>query len=237
MLLLVAALACKQAESGTTTSTDGSPTTTTASPAASAQPAKDISGNYDVMGTNQDGSAYKGSLVVKTRGDVYQFSWTSGGNTYDGVGVQSGNNVGVAFTEGADGKGCGVVLYKVASDGTLDGKAGYWGNDYGETETATRRSGSGLEGDYSVKGKNTQGQPYEGTLGVKKSGAGYAFTWQVGSSPLKGFGIQTGQTVAVGIGGGQCGFVSYEVKSDGTLDGKWGDSGSMSVGTEIAKKK
>ena len=238
ILLLTLALGCNQGGSDSTTSTNGSATTTTASPAASAQPAKDISGNYDVSGTNEGGGgAYKGSLVVKTRGDVYQFSWTSGDKTYDGVGVQTGNNVGVAFTEGADGKGCGVVLYKVGSDGTLDGKAGYWGNDYSETETATRKSGAGLDGNYSVTGKNTQGQSYEGTLGVKKVGAGYTFAWLVASSPLTGFGIQQGQMVTVGIGGTQCGFVGYQIESDGTLAGKWGSPGSTSVGTEIAKKK
>jgi hypothetical protein len=238
VLLLMLALGCKQGDSGSTVSTSGSPATTTSSPAAPAQPTKDISGNYDVTGTNEGGGgAYRGSLVVRPRGDVHQFSWTSGDKTYDGVGVQTGNNVAVAFTEGTDGKGCGVVLYNVGSDGTLDGKAGYWGNDNSETETATRKSGTGLEGDYTVKGKNTQGQDYEGTLGVKKSAAGYAFSWKVGSSPLTGFGIYQGQSVAVGIGGNQCGFVGYEVKSDGTLDGKWGSVGSTSVGTEVAKKK
>ena len=237
MLLIVLALGCKQGDSGTTT-TNGAPTSTTASPAASAQTSKDISGNYDVTGTNEGGGgAYKGSLVVTSRGDVYQFSWTSGSNTYDGVGVQNGNNVGVAFTEGTDGKGCGVVLYKIGPNGTLDGKAGYWGNNSSESETATRTSGSGLEGDYTVTGENTEGQQYEGTLGVKKSGAGYGFAWKVGSSPLTGFGIQQGQTVTVGIGGTQCGFVGYEVKSDGTMEGKWGSPGSTSVGTETAKKK
>ena len=240
MLLIVLALGCKQGDSGTTT-TNGSTTSTTASsasPAAPAQAKKDISGNYDVTGTNEGGGgAYKGTLVVKSHGDVYQFSWTSGSNTYDGVGVQNGNNIGVAFTEGTEGKGCGVVLYKIGSDGTLDGKAGYWGTDSSESETATRPSGSGLEGDYAVTGENTQGQPYEGTLAVKKSGAGYGFAWKVGSTPLTGFGIQQGQVVTVGIGGKQCGFVGYEVKSDGTMEGKWGSPGSTLVGTETAKKK
>jgi len=239
ILLTVLALGCKQSAPEPTKSTNGSQPTTSASPASPAQPeTKDISGSYDITGTNEGGGgAYKGTLLVTSRGDVYQFSWTSGGKTYDGVGVQTGNNIGVAFTEGTDGKGCGVVLYKVGSDGTLDGKAGYWGNNTSESETATRKSGTGLEGDYSVNGKNTQGQPYQGALGVKKSGVGYSFEWQVGSSPLSGFGIQQGQAVAVGIGGNQCGFVGYEVKPDGSLDGKWGSPGSTSVGTEVAKKK
>ena len=239
LILIVLALGCGNSDSTKTVSNNAS-TTTTSAPASAAPSAaaKDISGSYDVAGTNESGGgAYKGTLDVKSRGDVYQFSWTSGTNTYDGVGVQTGNNVAVAFTEGADGKGCGVVLYSIGADGTLDGKAGYWGNNSSESETATRTSGTGLEGDYSVKGKNTQGQEYTGTLGVKKSGTGYAFNWKVGSSPLTGFGIQQGQTVSVGIGGSKCGFVGYEAKSDGSLDGKWGSVGSTSVGTEVATKK
>ena len=44
-------------------------------------------------------------------------------------------------------------------------------------------------------------------------------------------------TIAVGIGGARCGFVSYEVKSDGTLDGVWGGYGSEKTGTEKATKQ
>ena len=32
-------------------------------------------------------------------------------------------------------------------------------------------------------------------------------------------------------------FVSYELKPGGTLEGKWGGSGTTSVGAEVAKKK
>ena len=236
LALLVVALGCGQDDKSETSTTGANSSTTTASTPASTSTA-DIVGTYDISGTNENGAgAYKGTLEVKSRGDVYQLSWNTAGKTYDGVGVRTGNNLGVAFAEGENGEGCGVVLYKVGADGSLDGKAGYWGNNSSESETATRNSGTGLEGDYSIKGKNTQGKPYEGTLGVKKSGAGYAFTWQAPST-LSGFGIQHGQSVAVGIGGKKCGFVSYEVKSDGTLDGKWGGYGSTSVGTEVAKKK
>jgi len=235
LALLVVALGCGQDDKSETSTTGANSSTTASTPASTST--SDIVGTYDISGTNENGAgAYKGTLEVKSRGDVYQFSWNTAGKTYDGVGVRTGNNLGVAFAEGENGEGCGVVLYKIGADGTLDGKAGYWGNNSSESETATRNSGTGLEGDYSIKGKNTQGKPYEGTLGVKKSGAGYAFTWQAPST-LSGFGIQQGQSVAVGIGGNKCGFVSYEVKSDGTLDGKWGGYGSTSVGTEVAKKK
>lgn len=234
VVLLIVALACGKKDSeapAPNSSVTGNSAPTTAAPA------RDITGSYDITGTNENGAGdYKGTLAVTSRGDVYQFSWDTAGKKYDGVGVQTGNQIGVAFAEGSDGKGCGVVLYKIGADGSLDGKAGYWGNNKSEAETAKRTKGTDLEGEYEVSGTNTDGKPYKGTLGVAKAGVGYTFSWKTGAS-LEGFGVRTGDSVAVGIGGNKCGFVAYEQKSDGTLDGKWGGYGSRAVGTETAKKK
>jgi hypothetical protein len=84
--------------------------------------------------------------------------------------------------------------------------------------------------------RNSGGEKYEGELNVKKDGDGYAFEWNTGSI-AKGFGIRQGKTASIGIGGQQCGFVSYEVKSDGSLEGKWGGQGTKKFGTEVAKRK
>ena len=226
VLLLAIGLGCNQSVQ------DAPPTNTTSSTATD-----DISGAYTVNGTNEGGGgAYNGNMTVSKRGDVYQFSWDTAGKKFDGVGVRTGNSVAVAFAEGDTGEGCGVVLYKIGADGSLDGKAGYWGNNASEVETAKRTKGTDLEGTYDVKGKNTAGQEYVGTLAVAKAGAGYTFSWSAGST-FEGFGVKHGEMAAVGFGGNKCGFVSYERKPDGTLDGKWGGYGSKSVGTETAKKK
>jgi hypothetical protein len=211
-------------------------TPSSASTATASASTKDLAGTYAITGTNEGGSGnYAGTLLITNRDDVYQFSWDTAGKKYDGVGVRTDNNVAVAFTDGNDGTGCGVVLYTIQSDGTLDGKAGYWGKNSSEMEIATRTKGTDLEGEYSISGSNPDGGKYTGTLGVKKSGAGYAFTWDTGST-LRGFGIRQDDKVSVGFGSKQCGFVGYTVKSDGTLEGKWGSTGSTSVGTETAKK-
>lgn len=201
------------------------------------QTAVSLAGDYTVTGANVDGAGkYEGDLRITPRDDVYQFSWISGGKSSDGVGVVTGNKVAVAFTDSTDGTGCGVVLYKVLENGDLDGKAGYWGINSFETETAKRISGDDKLANYEVTGKNTAGQSYKGTLKIKEDGDGYSFEWNTGSV-VKGFGIQQNETATAGIGGPQCFFVAYDIKPDGTLEGKWGGQTSKSFGTETAKKK
>ncbi len=193
----------------------------------------DIAGNYQVVGTNENGSPYKGELEVIKRGDVYQFRWNAG-TQYDGVGVPNGNVVSVAFTPGSDGKGCGVVNYEMTGDDTLDGKWGYWGVNESGTEKAVRTSGSGLAGNYDATGKNPDGSGYKATATVAPLGGGYKFNWTNGAS---GFGVKRGSNVSVGIGGTRCAFVAYEIKPDGMLDGIWGGYGGTKTGTEKATKK
>jgi hypothetical protein len=192
-----------------------------------------IAGNYNVAGENPDGARYKGKLEVIARGNVYQFRWNAG-TQYDGVGVANANVVAVAFANGSDGKGCGVIDYNIQDDGSLDGKWGYWGVNEAGTEKATRTSGSGLTGEYDASGKNPDGKGYKATLTVEPAGNLYRFVW---SNNTDGVGIKQGDNVAVGIGGARCGFVAYEIRSDGTLDGIWGGYGSDKTGTEKATKQ
>jgi len=193
----------------------------------------EIAGKYNVVGGNPNGTAYKGSLEIIARGDVYQFRWDAG-TQYDGVGVTNANFVAVAFANGADGKGCGVIDYRIKSDGALDGKWGYWGVNEAGTEKATRTNGSGLTGEYDATGKNPDGKEYKAKLTVEPAGNLYRFVW---SNNTDGVGIRQADNVAVGIGGARCGFVAYEIRSDGTLDGIWGGYGSDKTGTEKATKQ
>ena len=242
-LLIACVIGCKMSSS-TSSSTSNSNTndkndstknssSSSSSSAANSAPAPDVAGHYNIVGTNPNGGGYKGTLEVIARGDVYQFRWNAG-TQYDGVGVQNGKIVAVAFANGADGKGCGVVDYDVKSDGTLDGKWGYWGTNEAGTESATRSSGTGLTGEYDATGKNPSGTQYKAHLTVEPAGSLYHFVW---SNNTDGVGIKRGDNVAVGIGGSRCGFVMYEVQSDGTLDGMWGGGGSDKTGTERATKQ
>jgi hypothetical protein len=192
-----------------------------------------LGGRYKVSGTNPDGGVYTGNLDVIERGGVYQFRWNAG-TQYEGVGLRNGRIVAVAFANGNDGSGCGVVNYTVRGDGTLQGTWGYWGTSVSGTESARRVSGRGLEGEYSANGTNPDGQGYRVNISVRSAGRGYKFAW---SNKSEGFGIQLGDTVVVGIGDERCGFVAYEIKSDGSLDGVWGGYGSQLTGTEKATKQ
>ncbi|HWN09112.1 MAG TPA: hypothetical protein VNO50_07575 [Pyrinomonadaceae bacterium] len=202
-------------------------------PVAVVPNAADIAGDYTVVGTNEDGSPYKGALKVIKHGDVYQFRWDAG-KQYDGIGIPNGNAVAVAFTGGNNGEGCGVVIYQTLAGGTLEGNWGYWGVNEMGTEQATRASGSGLAGAYNVVGKNPNGSGYKAQLSITPRASGYQFAW---SNNASGFGIRQGNTVSVGIGGPRCAFVAYEIKPNGVLDGVWGGYGSDKTGTEKATKK
>jgi hypothetical protein len=231
-LLVACVLGCNKSESGTA-NTSSTPATNNTAASPVSTPVGDIAGSYSIVGTNQDGSAYKGALDVIKHGAVYQFRWNAG-KPYDGIGVQNGNAVAVSFTGGSDGKGCGVVSYQIQGDGALDGVWGYWGQDDSGTEKDVRTSGSGIAGDYDGTGKNPNGTPYKVKLTITPRGTGYTFTWSNNSS---GFGVKQGSALSVGIGGERCAFVSYEIKPGGVLDGVWGGYGSDRTGTEKATKK
>jgi hypothetical protein len=237
ILFVVAVIGCKSTNtsnnpaqsSQSTSSTSTSTSSNNSTPATHAN----IAGKYNIVGTNPNRSVYRGALQVIEHGDVYQFRWNAG-NQYDGVGVVNGDVVAVSFAGGSNGTGCGVVDYNIQSDGSLIGRWGYWGKDEAGTENATRTSGSGLAGEYDATGKNPNGTAYKVKITVEPAGNLYHFVW---SNNTDGVGITEGDNVAVGIGGSRCGFVAYEIKSDGTLDGVWGGYGSDKTGTEKATKQ
>ena len=74
-------------------------------------------GPYDVAGRNPDGGRYSGTLKVYTVGPVYSLEWLIGKSRYVGLGVRQGGVLGVAY--GSDS--CGVAVYTVSDEGTLNG--------------------------------------------------------------------------------------------------------------------
>jgi len=193
-----------------------------------AAPTADIAGTYTVTGTNPDGSAYEGGLVVTERGDVYQFSWSTGEN-YEGVGVVSGNAVAVGWGSAA----CGAVLYRTADDGSLSGRWALYENESAGTETARRSDGgSGLAGAYAIEGSNPDATTYAGTLSIEAAGDVYRLAWESGGAYV-GQGIALDGLLGTSYGDQTCGVAIYRI-SGRSLDGTWTTYGADALGTERA---
>ncbi len=145
-----------------------------------------------------------------------------------------------SFAAPGGGKDCGVVLYKVASDGSLEGRVAKWGYYVLGTEEATRIEGRGFVGKYEVSG--SYGHPYKGTLTITKDGSGYVFDWKL-DDPEAGpfnriaFGTLKGSYAAASFGGRQCSFAMYDIQSNGNLEGNWGGQRAVTFGTETAKRQ
>ena len=98
-----------------------------------------FSGTYNVNGTNPGVGAYKGTLTIVARGDVYDVHWAIAGTQYGGVGIANGDTLSVAYT-GDDRSWFGVATYRQRPDGSLEGKwAVAGGSAKPGTETAVRK--------------------------------------------------------------------------------------------------
>lgn len=198
----------------------------------------ELSGIYNVEGSGEnDKDPYKGILTVTNQEDVYKFEWQTNRSRHNGVGVQMGDAVAATYAMSGNGKGCGVALYKIASDGSLDGSIANWGEYTYGTEKAERVEGTTFEGKYKVTGTTNTGEPYDGTLKVEKNGGGYQFTWNTLGRESFGFGIWRGDRAAISFGGHHCFFAIYKVQGARSLDGHWGSQRTVDFGTETAKRQ
>jgi hypothetical protein len=196
-----------------------------------------IAGSFVINGSASGGlDEYTGSLTVVPKGDNYEFRWATTKGTRVGTGVQMGSATAATFASTGGGKGCGVGLYKIAPDGTLDGRVAMWGEEKFALEKATRTEGTTFVGKYSVTGTTADGKPYSGSLEIKKDGSGYDFVWKL-DKPNVGFAIWKGSVAAVSFGGRQCGFALYDISSNGSLEGDWGGQKQVTFGKETAKRQ
>jgi hypothetical protein len=205
------------------------PTATTAPPPTLA------TGNYDVVGSNPDGSVYGGVLQITRSGAIYEFFWDTG-TTFLGEAIQRGDKVAVAYPSDV----CQIALYDVSPDGTLEGEwVNYEGTDLGSEVAVPDGGGGGIAGTYSYTGTLPDGSDYEGTMTITAAGDLYEVVQnQVDfeGGPLYSVGIARGQSLAMSYGPeGTCGVVIYTLEPDGSLDGLWGTFGvSTAAGTETA---
>lgn len=97
--------------------------------------AQSIGGTYNVEGTNFDGSPYSGTAeIVLTSETTCVIQWITGGTTSQGICMRNDD----AFSAGyVLGDSIGLVVYKVAPDGSMHGLWTIAGKDGNGTEVLT----------------------------------------------------------------------------------------------------
>lgn len=192
---------------------------------------------YKISGMNENsGAKYEGALMIANDNEAYKFSWQTSRGKYTGVGVQFGDAVAVAYSESGDAAGCGVVLYRIGQDGLLSGRIATIGDSTFGTERAERLEGTSFAGKYSVSGTTSLGEQYGGTMDIQKDGQGYGVIWRAEKTSA-GFGIWQGDHAAIGIGGMQCSFAVYRIRSNGDLEGRRGSKRSVNFAFEDADRQ
>jgi len=104
--------------------------------------------------------------------------------------------------------------------------------------TGSSSTSNDLAGTYAVGGAGADGKTYQGEVVVTKRDAVYQMSWKLGAENYDGVAVQSGNTLAAayttGTDGRGCGAVVYKINADNSLDGKWGEWGVNSSGTEKA---
>jgi hypothetical protein len=80
--------------------------------------ARTLGGQYEVRGTNPDGSGYSGTATITPSSDTTcRITWDTGSTSY-GICMVAGQTVAASY--GLSGR-VGLVLYQLQPDGTLNG--------------------------------------------------------------------------------------------------------------------
>ncbi len=198
---------------------------------------RELSGVYSVSGAGTHGTnPYAGVLNITPSGDVYGLRWQTDRGTRIGKAVQLGEAAAATYAGTGAGKGCGVMLYRIASDGSLEGRSVMWDESKYGTEKGVRTEGRNFPGTYDMTGTSPDGKTYSGQLTITKDGEGYLFEWKLGKTRL-GFGTQEGSYAAVSFGGRHCSFVLYRIMGSSGLDGTTGSQARVTFGTESVKRQ
>ncbi len=188
-------------------------------------------GEYEVVGTNSDGSAYAGHLRIEPMAGAYRLEWEAGGSSV-GIGVLLGNHLMVAI----GGTQCTIVGYQLSAEGGFEG---VWSGTDGklgrERAIPGVESTRGLAGDYLVSGTNPDNSRYKGALSVEPEAENWRFHWRTGND-YNGRGLLHEGVIAVAVGPQSCGLALYQLGSGGQLRGKWSYAGKPS-GSEIARRR
>jgi hypothetical protein len=94
-----------------------------------------LASQYDVSGTNTNGSKYTGKVSIEVISDAtFNIRWDIAGSTYTGFGMRMNDALAATYT--INGKP-GLVIYKVGDNGVLDGLWAIRGQSGDGTERLT----------------------------------------------------------------------------------------------------
>lgn len=98
----------------------------------------DLIGSYDCEGRNAEGAVYRGKVEIVKKRDIYMVRWRIGQNdTYEGVGILTGDVLSVSYFGGIEG----IVVYTAKGNQILEGR---WAVRNGDgrmfVETLTREN-------------------------------------------------------------------------------------------------
>ncbi len=94
-----------------------------------------------------------------------------------------------------------------------------------------------LPGNYSVTGKDFDGQPYTGSLRIAAAGSVFRLTYSDGKTQ-RGMGIQRGNQLFASWGpSNKCTLSALEIQAGGNLGGPWGDLDNTALGIERLNKQ
>lgn len=92
-------------------------------------------GPYSVKGTNFDGSSYSGAAQISiTSNTTCEIVWKTGGSESQGICMRDDDSFAAAYKLG---NSYGLVIYKINSDGSLEGVWTIAGKAGAGTETLT----------------------------------------------------------------------------------------------------
>ena len=95
-----------------------------------------LASTYDVVGTNPDGSKYRGTANVEVvSNSTFTIKWLIGGSTIEGFGMRMNDSLAATYRINGEP---GLVIYKVEGNG-LDGLWAIRGHNGNGTEHLTPR--------------------------------------------------------------------------------------------------
>jgi hypothetical protein len=194
-----------------------------------------VEGRWEITeGKDLDGNKYTGTVEITARDQadqLYSLEWNTSEGEFSGLGFLQDDHL--FFGWAPKGEIYGVILYRIQSDGTLEGKWTY-SNTADQVigqETATKEGDDDLEGRYRVAGEDIEGE-YEGTLEIRRSGDTYQFDWSVDNQTLRGVGLRSDDWLIVGWGPqDKIGVLDYKIKED-KATGRWTILGQSELGVD-----